>query len=317
MRLVDEVTERPAAPALPAPSGWPAVTGLHPPRPIGHVYEWPNLPRLPPSIPKAPAAVTGPVATTLEAAALEFANSAPTTNTPPKRRHKVLIALGILIAVTLTTAVAFRNSAFVERFTGNGYDTNPLPLHGFPQPEFAGAQYTLGFQDVAVVDGLPTNYWYTGHVEVDYTTNTAKHTFEPAKATIIGGKIGVPVAITPPREFYVDQQASYTSGATPADPWQLTAHRPDSKLTTVLRRDEIPMFQDVIDQALRSQTPTSVVDETRNDVAVTTYAYSFAFGDFYESAPRLFESVSLIDGNAADDARITVTVSLDEQWLVR
>ncbi|MDP9463635.1 MAG: hypothetical protein M3P52_03345, partial [Actinomycetota bacterium] len=169
----------------------------------------------------------------------------------------------------------------------------------------------------AVVDGLPTNYWYTGRVDVDYTTSIAKHTFEPAKATIIGGKIGVPVAITPPREFYIDKQASYQPGATPTDPWQQKAHSPDSRLTTVLRRDEIPMFQDVIDQALRSQKPMWVVDETRNDVAVTTYAYSFAFGDFYESAPRLFESVSVIDGNAPDDARVTVTISLDEQWLVR
>lgn len=125
------------------------------------------------------------------------------------------------------------------------------------------------------------------------------------------------MAITPPQETYIDQQASYQPGARPADPWQRKAHSPDSMITNVLRRDEIPMFQDVIDQALRSQTPTSVVNDIRNDVAVTTYAYSFAFGDFYESAPRLFDSVSVINGNAADDAKVTVTVSLDEQWLVR
>lgn len=77
------------------------------------------------------------------------------------------------------------------------------------------------------------------------------------------------------------------------------------------------MYQDVFDPALRNQTPTDVVHETRHDVPVTTYTYSMKFGDFYESAPALFDAAEMLDGNAPDDADLTITVSLDGQWIVR
>ena len=56
---------------------------------------------------------------------------------------------------------------------------------------------------------------------------------------------------------------------------------------------------------------------TRNDVAVTTYTYNFSFGDFYESAPRLFDFVQFMDGVAPDDAPVVVTISFDDTWMVR
>jgi hypothetical protein len=77
------------------------------------------------------------------------------------------------------------------------------------------------------------------------------------------------------------------------------------------------MYQDVIDPTLRAEHPTSVVNETRHETPVSTYSYTFEFGEFYESAPRLFELFSVVDGNAAADAEVNVTVSLDEQWMVR
>jgi hypothetical protein len=85
----------------------------------------------------------------------------------------------------------------------------------------------------------------------------------------------------------------------------------------MLNGNDIQMYQDVFDPALRSQYPTSVVNETRHDVPVTTYSYSFTFGDFYESAPALFHRMQIMDGNADDDAPVTVTISLDEQMVVR
>ena len=77
------------------------------------------------------------------------------------------------------------------------------------------------------------------------------------------------------------------------------------------------MYQDVIDPALRNEVPTSVLSESRHDIPVTTYTYTFAFADFYESAPSLFELFRVVDGNAAGDAKVNVTVSLDDQWVVR
>jgi hypothetical protein len=89
----------------------------------------PVLPYLPPVAPKSAAPVTGQVAATLVAAALHFQDAAvaPATARPAKRRRKRLITLGIIIAVPLLLAVIFRNSAFVEGFTGKSYDSNPLP----------------------------------------------------------------------------------------------------------------------------------------------------------------------------------------------
>jgi hypothetical protein len=68
---------------------------------------------------------------------------------------------------------------------------------------------------------------------------------------------------------------------------------------------------------LRAQKPASVVAETRHEIPVTTYTYTFEFGKFYETAPRLFDLVNTMDGNAAADATVAVTISLDTDMLVR
>jgi hypothetical protein len=214
-------------------------------------------------------------------------------------------------------AVVFHDSALVERFTGNGYDTNPLPVHSFPEPKLAGAEYTFTTQSVAMFDGLPTNLWRTEHDIVDYKAHTAKLTIDLAKASIIGGTIGKPKSVTSAYDVFVDAQSSYEQGATPTDPWVRTPQEPGSLLQDILTSSDIRMYQDVIDPTLRAQRPVSVVDETRHEIPVTTYMYSFAFGRFYDSAPRLFDLVSTMDGNAAADATVTVTISLDDEMLVR
>jgi hypothetical protein len=152
---------------------------------------------------------------------------------------------------------------------------------------------------------------------VDYTSTSAKMTFEPAKATIIGGSIGKPQQTSPPRDIYLDQHAIYRPGRTESDAWVRSAYGTSQSLVDVLRRDLLPMFQDVVDPSLRALRPASVTAETRHDVAVTTYTYSMKLSDFYESAPRLFNSFHVVDGNAPDDAKVTVTISFDKQWMVR
>jgi hypothetical protein len=77
------------------------------------------------------------------------------------------------------------------------------------------------------------------------------------------------------------------------------------------------MYQDVVDPALRAMTPSKVLTEVRHEVPVTTYEYTFPFGEFYEAAPRLFDFAQILDGNAADDAPVTVTLSFDADWVVR
>jgi hypothetical protein len=114
----------------------------------------------------------------------------------------------------------------------------------------------------------------------------------------------------------IDSQASYVAGATPNDPWTRHTHDPGENLAT-LSPSEVRMYQDVVDPALRAQTPTKVVEEVRHGVPVTTYEYTFAFEDFYESAPRLFQFAQIIDGNAAPDAQVTATLSFDSDWVAR
>jgi hypothetical protein len=218
----------------------------------------------------------------------------------------------------LLLAVIFRHSALVERFTGSGYDSNPLPTRSSPMPEIATADYTYTFESINVpVGGGPSHLTQTDHDEVDFTAGIAKLSINSDVAQIVAGKIGPPVAPSSPSEVFVDLQATYQRGTADTDPWVRTPLVPGSRADAILNRSDIRMYQDVFDPVLRAQVPSSVVDENRRDVAVTTYTYKFAFGSFYESAPRLFEWARSMEGNAADDASVTVTISLDEQMLVR
>ncbi|MGZ4765344.1 MAG: hypothetical protein ACXV6M_06760 [Ilumatobacteraceae bacterium] len=247
----------------------------------------------------------------------QSATTKPDEDPPrPKRLRKRLIALGIVVVALTVTAIAVRNTRLGDRFTGRGYDTNPLPLRSFPLPTFSGAQYTFTYQDVAIDNGIATNFWYTENDEVNFTSATAKATQDYAKAMIIGGTISTPHSTSPPVQQVVDEKATYEPGATAADPWIRTPHT-SAIWSAVLSKGEIYMYQDVFDLALRSQRPSTVVHEVRHGADVTTYTYNFTFGKFYESAPHVFNLARAIDGNAADDAKVTVTVSLDDQWMVR
>jgi hypothetical protein len=330
MRVADEITELPAPRPLPAPSGprmptsqiavtLPALSApVQPPKSDG-----PTFPRLPPVAPKATTPEAARVSSTLSLEAFLAANadgagtgrSAPA---PEKRKHKALIVLGGLLTVTLLLGVIFRNSAFIQRFTGKGYDTNPLPTHAVALPPFTGAEFTITTQMVSIADGLPTNFWDTEHVTANYKApSAAKLTFDRAKASVIGGTIGTPHNVMPPYDVFVDEQLSYEPGETATAPWIRTPHGPGWIDQEVLRPDMVLMYQDVIDPTLRTQPPASVINETVHEIPVTTYSYTFTFGDFYESAPRLFELFHVVDGNADPDASVSVTVSLDEQWMVR
>jgi hypothetical protein len=287
-------------------------------QPVAAQLAPPVVPYLPRVVTKG-AEPTGQVAATIAAASLALAAGATGAPEPAKskRRHKLLFAVGALVVATALVAVIFRHSALVERFTGSGYDTNPLPTHAVAQPPFAGAVYTLSTQSVAMADGLPTNFWRTERDEVNYSTHTAKLTVDLAQASIIGGTIGTPQSVSPPYDMLLDMQSLYEPGDTPTDPWTRTPNEPDWWGAALLTGTEVRMYQDVVDPALRAAQPASVVKGAHNDVAVTTYTYNFSFGDFYESAPRLFDFVQFMDGNAPDDASVVVTISFDDKWMVR
>ncbi len=323
MRQVDEITERHAARSLPAPTGRRSPTGPVPltlplhaiPPPVDAV---PVLPYLPAVVPKVSGPVTSQVAAMLApATTLNLKGATTSAPPPPKRAHKRLIVLAAIVVVALLVAIAFRNTAFIQRFTGSGYDTNPLPTHAFPQPPFDGAEYTVIEQTVGMAEGLPTNFWQTSRAEINFVSSTGRFTIDYANTPVIGGTIGTPQSTSPTVELVVDPRSSYRPGATAADPWIRMSNAPGWHTMALLSRNEIYMYQDVIDPSLRAQQPVSVIDEIRHEIPVTTYTYNFNFGDFYESAPHLFDRFRVLNGNAADDAKVTVTISLDEQWLVR
>ena len=136
---MDEITERPRTRSLPAPTGPRAPTGPVPltlpdgtiPPPVA---AQPVVPYLPAVAAKVTAPTTGPVATTLlsTAAQIEFELRKTVVEPPKRRRRKLLIVLGVIVMLPMLLGVIFRNSAFVGRFTGKGYDTNPLPVASFP-----------------------------------------------------------------------------------------------------------------------------------------------------------------------------------------
>ncbi len=322
MRLADDLTDSSGDNVLPAPSGLPAPAGQSPVEPPPHLTSDPTVPagpRLPPRPSRTTTAPPTGQVPAIVAAALTLANTtAPAEEAPPpKRSHKRRrIILASVLVVVVVTSVAMRSTSFGERFTGSGYDTNPLPLHAIAEPPFTGADYTITYQSVAIDNGLATNFWNIEHDEVNYTTKIAKATMDQAKASIVGGTIGTPQSTSPPSQVMIDDQSTYEQGATPQDAW-VRSPTVASNWSTVLNRGDVYMYQDVIDPPLRARHPAKVVDEVRHGVPVTTYTYTFAFGDFYETAPRLFDLVKIVDGNAADDADVKVTVSFDGQWMVR
>lgn len=261
---------------------------------------------------------SGPTALTLTEAMLRANNPAKVQPaTKKKRGHKRLIFLGAMVVAAGALVVVFPDSPIVQRVTGKGYDTNPLPNRSAAAPPFVGMEFTITMQSVAILDGLPTNVWNTERDKMDLTAGSARRTFDRAKASVIGGTIGSPQSDSTPFDVVTDKQSSYEPGATPTDPWIRRPHFAGWFQLGNLTRNQLLMYQDVFDPALRAQRPTSVTSETRHDVAVTTYAYTFTFGNFYESAPRLFDHVEELDGNAAPEALVTVTISLDKQFIVR
>ena len=116
---------------------------------------------------------------------------------------------------------------------------------------------------------------------------------------------------------FFDPQSVYLPGRAESDPWTRQPYAPGWRSQRIFNPDAILMYQDVIDPTLRNEAPTSVQSETRHDTPVTTYSYTFAFADSYESAPSLFELFRVVDGNADPDAMVNVTISLDDQWIVR
>jgi hypothetical protein len=320
MRVVDELTNERADRSLPAPCGLPAPTGQQPfvpPQQLPRAPKEPTGPRLPPRAPREPSPLTGQLGITMLATSVQTTAVKPLEDPPaPQRRGKLLIPLAITLVILAVAAVALRNTPIGQRITGHGYDSSPLPVHAIPLPAFSGAQYTVTYQDVAIDNGLATNFWYTERDEINFATQTAKATLDTAAAPIIGGTISTPKSTSPPQEQLIDERSRYEPGAAVTDPWIRTPH-PTGVWSAVLNKSEIYMYQDVFDPALRAQQPAKVVHEIRHGASLTTYTYTFAFGDFYESAPHVFNLARAVDGNAADDAKVTVTVSLDDHWMVR
>ena len=91
----------------------------------------------------------------------------------PQRRGKLLIPLAITLVILAVAAVALRNTPIGQRITGHGYDSSPLPVHAIPLPVFSGAQYTVTYQDVAIDNGLATNFWYTERDEINFAAKVA------------------------------------------------------------------------------------------------------------------------------------------------
>ncbi|HEY7626609.1 MAG TPA: hypothetical protein VH761_06055 [Ilumatobacteraceae bacterium] len=328
MRLADELLDDPSDRALPAPTGLPAPAGQQP-AVVDHLPHNPTVPagpRLPPRETRTTKEPTGQVPTTAAAAAMAalFTQSVPVTESTgtlkavklKKRRRVKATVLTVLLVGAAGAAVTLRNTAFADRITGHGYDHNPLPATAVEPPTFMGAEYTVTYQYVGLDNGLSSNFWDIERDTVNYQTGAATMTIDHAKAAILGGNIGTAKSTAPTQELIVDRTAFYRPGPTPADAWTRIPHVA-SVPPSILSPRRIPMYQDVIDPTLRSQTPTTVVHEVRNGADVTTYFYKIPLGELYASAPTVFEMMRDLDGTAADDAPVTIAISLDEHWMVR
>ena len=136
---------------------------------------------------------------------------------------------------------------------------------------------------------------------------------------MIGGTIGTPRNTSPPADIIVDAIRPPTRPVRrPTDPWIRHLHEPGWSTLAVLSRNQLLMYQDVVDPALRSHPPASTVEETRPRRSRHDVLVHVRVRGLLRIRAALFDMVQMMDGNAgADDATVMVTISFDDQWMVR
>jgi hypothetical protein len=325
--LVDHapVTEAPASPAA-SPVPTPVLPELKltlPPRvvtprpavsddPPGAEGSTPDLPRIPapeiPPVTKRPDDETDPVAKAMAFHRLTAERAAaglgPSTRPPTRRRRwpARVALLVVVVALTAPVVYAFRDSDAIRRVTGEGYDTSIMSIRAAPRPD----------DPTVVVRSTSVSDVGAGEVTVERTTTIDRDAglaFSEGTATTDGADGSVFETLT-------DGERTWTRRRD-GDDWSPWARDTESRMAEQLAPDAVPMYQDVVDLALRDLGPVEIAtvagivgDE------LTVLRFEFRLEQAYDVAPSVAVDYlgRIVPGTTGN---VTVEIGLDDRDIVR
>ncbi|MCX6520817.1 MAG: hypothetical protein NTZ21_09160 [Actinobacteria bacterium] len=232
-----------------------------------------------------------------------------------RRSKKPIVVPVLLLGVLAGAAYVGRDSAFITRLQGEGYDTSALPMIVYPRPTPAGVERSITQYNVTVdAAGVPTAV--DEFTDILGNSNTGDRSIE-RRASRFSFVDGVP---TEPALSVVEQQVivagafTYVSAEVDGEPWE---QRDRAWRTLGPEAGDFWMYQDLVDQSLRHVPRVETVSETVDAVDVTTYRWEIPFGELYESAPSAYSPFGVLSGNADPASIVTLTISVDADGVVR
>ncbi len=328
----------PADVPLPAPSGAPADVpppGLAVVAPSPPTIGRPSLPTAgkpgaaqddddpgaSPTDPLLAAAASGDphaMAAAAHFAAMKHAASMPTVKNARGKKHKSnrrpIVVPILLLGLLGGAAYVGRDSTYMTRLRGEGYDSSMLPMVVYERPSPAGVERTEIEYRVRSENGVPSTDEIFRKVVTNPATGDSQVKIRVTQRSVADGEPVEPAISAEDLEVILVGGSSYSEPQTEGGQWE---QRPRWWANTGAQTGDVWMYQDLIDQSLRRVTPESVEAGTFGAVPVTIYAWEIPFEEIYESAPFVFKRFDVLDGNAEPDSTVSLTISVDEQGVVR
>ena len=335
-------------PVLPVPTGAPA--DVPPPQPVPALptLSLAGRPSLPTSAKAAPAPTSagagddvadqiGSAAEELDpmaaaaasgnphamAAAAHFAAMKQAASLPPvrslrkqKRRSKKPVVVPVLLLGVLAgAAYVGRDSTFMTRLQGEGYDVDALPMIVYPRPTPAGVERSVTQYSVVVdAAGVPTAVEEFSDILGNSNTGDRSVQQRTSGFSVVDGVPTGPALSVDEQEVIAVGAFAYVAPEVDGEPWQ---QRDRAWRTMGPEAGDFWMYQDLVDQSLRHVPPVETLSETFDAVDVTTYRWEIPFGELYESAPSASSPFDVLSGNADPASTVTLAISFDADGVVR
>ena len=316
----------PALPSLPTggrpslPTSAKAASG---PTPAGAGQEAaaPDTPAAEELDPVAAAAASGnphAMAAAAHFAAMKQAATMPQVRSVRKQKRrskKPIVVPVLLLGVLAGAAYVGRDSAFMTRVQGEGYDTSALPMIVYPRPAPAGVERSITQYSVTVdAAGVPTAI--EEFTDILGNSNTGDRSIERRTSgfSVVDGVPTEPALRVEEQQLIVVGAFLYISPEVDGEPWQQSER---AWRTMGPEAGDFWMYQDLVDQSLRHVPPVETLSETFDAVDVTTYRWEIPFGELYESAPSASSPFDVLSGNADPASTVTLAISFDADGVVR
>lgn len=239
----------------------------------------------------------------------------PVRGRKQRRSKKPIVVPVLLLGALAGAAFVGRDSAFMTRLQGEGYDADALPMIVYPRPTPAGVEGSITQYSVIVdAAGVPTAV--EEFADILSNSNTGETIVEQrtSRFAVADGVPTEPALSVEEREVIAVGAFTYLSPEVDGEPWQ---QRDRAWRTIGPEAGDFWMYQDLVDQSLRHVPPVETVSETLDAVDVTTYRWEIPFGELYESAPFVYEPVDDLNGNADPSSIVKLAISVDADGVVR